>query len=247
MKTNDDTTKRHFLDLADKAYTRNICTFSSFLGLAELNDFYEIASDTAFAGYELYGGAAFCERLVVRFGTTSLPFPIDCLHISPALKKFSDELSHRDFLGALLNLGIKREMIGDILLSDNEAYVFCLHSVSDFILSNLDRIKHTTVKVSFAAEPPKQAFLRIIDREINVASLRLDAVIGEVAGLSRSQAQEAIRSKKVFVNGKLTENNSYQVKPEELITLRGFGRFRLTDNIRTTKKGRFHITLQIYA
>ncbi len=247
MNYTDEQLKRRFKELADKAYSRNICTFTNFLGLLELNTFYETAKDLSFAVYHLYGGADFCDRQVVRFGTSEMPYPIDCLHVTPSLKKFSDALTHRDFLGAMINLGIKREMLGDIIVRDNEAFVFCIHTISDFIIQNLDRVKHTTVKCSLSEEIPDQSYITIVRREFNVASLRLDAIVGEICKLSRSQAQTTLREKKVFINGRLTENNSYHVKPEDTITVRGFGKFILTDDIRATKKGRFFITVQLYS
>ncbi len=246
MNNEEEQLKKRFLELAEKAYSRNICTFTGFLGLMEMSIFYEISKDVSYAEFNLSGGADFCERKVIRFGSLDTPYPIDCIHITPTLKKFSDALSHRDFLGALIHLGIKRDVIGDIIVNDNEAFVFCLNSITDFILQNLSRIKHTSVKCQIAAKVPDESCIHIVQCELNVASLRLDAVIGEIYKLSRSQAQLAIRERRVFVNGRLTENNSYTVKPDDVITVRGFGRFIFGDMIRSTKKGRLFITALLY-
>ena len=97
---------------------------------------------------------------MIRFGSEDttgydLPFPITILQITPLMDKFSDELSHRDVLGSLMNLGIEREMTGDIIMKAssrsgirNTAYVFCVSSIADYISENLTRIKHTSVRVS---------------------------------------------------------------------------------------------------
>lgn len=238
--------KKRFKDLADKAYSRDICTFTNFLGLMELNSFYEISGSLKYVEYELSGGAKYCERKMVRFGSLDTPYPISCLHLTPSLKKFSDYLTHRDFLGAIINLGIKRETIGDIIVKDNEAFVFCLDNISDFIIQNLDRVKHTVMKCEIAETIPDDSYIKITKREFNVASLRLDAVIGEVYKLSRSQAQQVIREKRVFVNGRLNENNSYALKPGDAVTVRKLGRFIFNDTSGITKKGRFYITADIY-
>lgn len=238
--------KKRLKDLADKAYSRDICTFTNFLGLMELNSFYEISGGLNYIDYELSGGAGFCERKMIRFGNLDTPYPISCLHLVPSLKKFSDQLTHRDFLGALINLGIKRETIGDIIVKDNEAFVFCLDSIADFIIQNLDRVKHTVIKCKTAEFLPDDSYIKISKRELNVASLRLDAVIGEVYKLSRSQAQLIIREKRVFINGRLTENNSYTLKPEDAVTVRKLGRFIFNGTVGITKKGRFYITVDIY-
>lgn len=238
--------KKRFLDLADKAYSRDVCTFSNFLGLLELNTFYQIEKDLSYVDYSLFGGTDFSERQIIRFGRLDIDFPISCIHITPMLKKFSDELTHRDFLGALINLGIKRETLGDIIITDNEAFVFCLSNITDFILQNLTRVKHTTIKCSLADELPGDAFNKVQNKEFNVVSLRLDAIIGEIYNLSRSRSQLIIREKKVFVNGRITENNSYNVKPADKITVRGMGRFIFGDTIRNTKKGRFFVNVHLF-
>lgn len=80
-------------------------------------------------------------------------FPISMIKIAAAIDKFSDDLNHRDFLGALMNLGIEREMIGDILVTESgstgkhcSAYVFCVDTVANYIIDNITQIKHTNVK-----------------------------------------------------------------------------------------------------
>lgn len=246
MKNEEEQFKKRFMDLAKKAYSRDICTFTNFMGLAELNIFYESEKDLSFVETDIFGGMEDSERKIVRFGRLDTEYPISCIHITPSLKKFSDKLSHRDFLGAIINLGIKRDTLGDIIILDNEAYVFCLNSIADFIIQNMDRIKHTSVKCAYSEKIPTEIINRIENKEFNVASLRLDAIIGEIYKLSRSQSQSFIHDKRVFVNGRLTENNSYQVKPNDKITVRGMGRFIFGDTVRSTKKGRFFISAQIY-
>lgn len=238
--------KKRFADLADKAYTRDICTFTNFLGLSELNTFHQTERNLSYVNCVVFGGNDFSERKIIRFGNLNTEFPIQCIHITPILKKFSDELTHRDFLGALINLGIKRETLGDIIIMDNEAFVFCLSNISDFILQNLTRVKHTVVKCMITEDIPESAINRTIEKEFNVASLRLDAVIGEIYNLSRSQSQGIIREKRVFVNGLINENNSYTVKSEDNITVRGYGRFIFEKTIHTTKKGRFLVNARIF-
>lgn len=246
MNHEEEQLKKRFRDLADKAYSRDICMFTNYLGLMELSVFYEIAHEFSYVTYEVFGGADFCERKMIRFGNLDMPYPIACIHITPSLKKFADDLSHRDFLGALINLGIKRETLGDIIVRDNEAFVFCLTNIAGFITDNLNRIKHTSVKCVLSDVIPDNSYITIEEHEYNVASLRLDAVIGELCKLSRSQSQLLIREKKVFINGRITENNSYTVKPEDKITVRGIGRFIFGDTVRNTKKGRFFITAKTY-
>ena len=85
---------------------------------------------------KLFGGYDHAERQMAAFypGTVgfSWEYPIDCLKITPKALRFSEELGHRDYLGAILNLGVDRSVVGDILIKDKEAWVFCLHKMSDF-------------------------------------------------------------------------------------------------------------------
>lgn len=246
MNSEEELLKKRFKELANKSYTRNIPVFTNFLGLLELSAFHESSRDFSHVPYELNGGTDFAERVVVQFGGFELPYPIACIHVKPVQKKFSDTLTHRDFLGALVNLGIKRELLGDIIIHDNEAFVFCIDSMADFIMEHLDRVKHTSVKCSLFDGTFDEIQIKTTNKELNVASLRLDAVVAEVCKLSRSQALALFREKKVFLSGRLIENNSYQLKPLDIVTVRGFGRFEFGDTVRETKKGRYFVTVKLY-
>ena len=149
--------KNRFHDLADRSFSQGVFTFTGFLGLSEQDIFWKEEPNLKYAGYSLYGGCDGADRVVVRFGNSDelgyeVPFPIVCLHIKPLMQKFADELSHRDFLGALMNLGIDRSTVGDIKVGEKQAYLFCLDSIAEFICDNLEQIKHTHVKCSVVAK-----------------------------------------------------------------------------------------------
>ena len=110
-------------DLAEKTFNQGIFTFTGFLGLSEQDVFWQEEGRLSYAGYCLEGGYETADRVVVRFGNQEelgyeTPFPIVCIHIEPLARKFADELSHRDFLGALMNLGIERSTVGDIKVGE---------------------------------------------------------------------------------------------------------------------------------
>ncbi len=246
MNHEEELLKKRLKELANKSYNRTIPVFTNFLGLMELSAFHEVSREFSHVPYEMNGGMKLAERVVVQFGGFELPYPIVCIHVKPVQKKFSDTLTHRDFLGALINLGLKRELLGDIVINDNEAFVFCIDNMADFIIEHLDRVKHTSVKCSIYEGPLDEINVKITEKEINVASLRLDAIVAEVCKLSRSQALNLFREKKVFISGRLMENNSYTVKPHDIVTVRGFGRFEFGETMRETKKGRYFVTVNLY-
>lgn len=247
----DEFLLKRLKDLADMAWRKNIYTNTDFLNMAELSVFYtparSVCNNDNF--YRVWGGSEYSERAVILFGNEEefgydVTFPVSCIHIKPILKKFADKLTHRDFLGALINLGIKREVLGDIIVRDSEAYVFCLTDMSEFIAANLDRVKHTSVKCQVTQDIPDIWQDNIRERNINVASVRLDAVVGEVYRLSRGNAQELIRLKRVFVNGRICENNSRVLKEDEVISVRGFGKFIYSGLNYVSKKGRSNVKVR---
>ena len=243
--------KNRLRDLAERSYTQGIYTFTAFLGLSEQEIFWQQEKELRHAGYALEGGCQGADRVVVRFGSEAqlgyqVPFPIVCLHISPLQQKFADALSHRDFLGALMNLGINRSTLGDIKVGDREAYLFCLDSISTFICENLTQIRHTHVRCTVTED-----FTEIPQEEpetvnIQVQSLRIDAVLSKVYNISREKSLELFRAGKVYVNGRLCENNSRLLKAGETVNARGFGKFSLISEPWETRKGKLAVEAAVY-
>lgn len=243
--------KNRFHDLADKSFQQGIFTFTGFLGLSEQDVFWKEEARLKYASYGINGGCEDAERVVVRFGSAEelgyeVPYPIVCIHIEPLQAKFADELSHRDFLGALMNLGIERSTLGDIKAGEKEAYLFCLDSIADFICENLVQVRHTHVKCSVVAEAgsiPKEEPLSVT---IQVQALRADAVLAKVYGISREKSLEFFRAGKVYVDGRLCENNSRVLKAGETVNARGFGKFILKGEARETRKGKLSVEAAVY-
>lgn len=238
-----DYKKSHFSDLANRAYNGNYAVFSEFLGLLELS---ELKTSKLVTTPTLWGGFSEAERVVAGFGECQYEdFPISCIEIKPLNKKFADELSHRDFLGSLMGLGIKRETLGDIIIKDNCGYLFCLENMAEYIVSNLREIKHTTVVAEILDEVPETVIPVPEIEDHIVSSLRLDVLVSSVFNLSRSKAGELFTKEKVFVCGAI-KNASYTVKEGDSITVRGFGKFIYSQTLRKTKKDRLVIELKIY-
>lgn len=238
-------------ELADKSFGQNMFTFTGFLGLSEQDTFWRMEQELRHAGYTLYGGTGNTDRQVIRFGNVEelgyeVPFPIVCIHIKPLMAKFADKLSHRDFLGALMNLGIERSTIGDIKVGDKEAFLFCLESIADYICENLEQIKHTHVSCKQTEDYEEIPEEEPESCSVQVSSLRIDAVIAKVYNKSRSECLELFRAGKVFLNGRLCENNSGIVKVKDVVNVRGYGKFTVNGEIRETRKGKLSITVAVY-
>ncbi|RDU22787.1 YlmH family RNA-binding protein [Anaerosacchariphilus polymeriproducens] len=244
--------KKRFVELADKAYTQNLYTYTGFLNMMEQDIFYQVLPLIPHVPYQLFGGEDFCERQMIGFGSCALfgyqgEFPISCLHVYPVSFKYADMLAHRDFLGALLNLGIERSTIGDIFVKNKEAYLYCQKNMSDYIITNLDRIHHTSVKVEMVETELTNDWKPVLKSEsMPVSSFRLDVVIAAVYHLSRKQSLEYLQEKKIFVNGRCIQNPSHILQEGDLISVRGQGRFWFRKIGGETKKGKFFLTIEKY-
>ncbi len=222
-------------------------TFSDFLSLDEISVLKQSKLPCT-----LWGGANDCERVMACFGDESelgysAEFPIACIFVCPLSDKFSQDLTHRDFLGALMNLGIERKTIGDISIPagsrKNCAYIFCSERMAEYICENLTRVKNTSVSAKIEKTP--QNIVRLFNKEeIIVSSLRLDCVIAGVFNISRSAACRLLNTEKVFVDGRAIQNNSYCLKENQTVSVRGSGKFIFRARSGMSKKGRLYI--QIY-
>ena len=247
----DEMIKKRLFELAKRSYANGQYVFSNFLDMQELSCYYTMHPKLEFAKPCLCGGFPHSERQMLRFGDAKdlgyeLDFPIIYLKIEPLSLKFAEPLSHRDFLGALMNLGIERSCLGDICVHGNIAYVVCNQSIADFICQNLERVRHTAVSCKSCAELPAEAQPKLREQQILAASSRVDAVIAGVYNLSRAQAAELFRSRRVFINGRLCDNNSLKLQAEDVVSVRGHGRFIFDGLNYLSNKGKQNLQIRRY-
>lgn len=198
--------------------------------------------------YCFYGGYEEAERTVAVF----LPDYAELTEYNPlALLRITQvghrELSHRDYLGALMGLGVKREIIGDILVREKGADIVFIKDMGEFLLYHYEKAGRT----SLAAEivPIEDIIIpenRFEEKRDTVASLRLDNVIASAFSLSRGRAAEAIEGGLVFVNGLQIDKADRQIKEGDKLVLRGKGKVLLKTVGGVTKKDRISITLYKY-
>lgn len=246
-----DILKKRFIEQANKSYNAGIYLFTDFLGLAEQSVFNEAKASFPSQDYTAFGGVPGAERIMVRFGDAESfgyteDFPIVCIKAEPVSQKFADKLTHRDFLGALLNLGIERSTLGDIPILDNVGYIFAKEDIAGFIISELKRVKHTDVKLSLTEDIPCESLYKTERRRLQANGERIDAVIAKVFGISRDDSLSLFNKKLVYVGGRLCENNSYTPKKNEIISVRGYGRLIYLGYETTSKKGKLNIEVELY-
>ena len=271
---------QHYRDLIQVSYQRGIPAYSNFagfrdmeLGFLALEDFYGRNNFYEHVHYELFGGYGEAERKVFCFlgedysGAvpagdfpsleecsrldSSLDFPIACVHIAPANKRFCEPLNHRDYLGTVMGLGLTRDQIGDILVEREEnpsscsCYLFCKKDKGELVCG-LTRVRHTTVKaeiVDFSRSGWQPSF-----REISgsVSSFRLDALLSLAAKVSRSQGLALVQGGSVTLNGRCCTENAKKLQEGDVFSVRGYGKFIFEKTTSISKKGRYRITLKQY-
>ncbi|MBE7041910.1 MAG: RNA-binding protein [Ruminococcaceae bacterium] len=190
----------------------------------------------------LWGGYQGAERCMVSFGEEAADgtwFPVSAVEVTSSV---AWEVSHRDVLGALMNLGIDRSKTGDILVTEHSATVFCESALVDFLLQEIKTIGRYSVKTREIAidqvKIPEKKFREVTD---TVASLRADCVIAAIYSLPRGKAQEAIRSGRVTVNWEELTSLSAELCTGDVISLRGLGRAELDEIGGLSRKGRTYI------
>ena len=242
--------QKRLAELSRIAYTREIVTFSEFLNLNELNILHTTPKDMLLSHYKTYGGYGLSERQMAAFLPDALyydyQYPIQIIEISPVNRKFAEELSHRDYLGAVMNLGIERCKLGDILIEDGKAILFAKEELAGYIMEHLTRIRHTTVRTSILPAFEDSYEPRYEELKGTVASVRLDTVLSLAYPLSRSKVTGLIEGARVFVNGKLVTSNGYRLKEGDILSVRKMGRIGYNGILSETKKGRYMVSIRKY-
>lgn len=233
-------------DLYNKAVTSGAPFYTKFLSPSEANAIMSRFPKNEIS-VKLYGGYDEAERCMCAFFTyeEDLAYPYALISMKNKAKNAS--LSHRDYLGAVLALGIKRETLGDIIIQDNCALMFCLEEISDYITDNITKIGNTGVTAERIWEADSIEIKR--DYEIvsaTVSSLRCDAVIASALNTARSKAAELVERGLVNLNYEQAKSVSSPIKDGDVISARGYGKFKIQTDGHLTKKGRIHINVCKY-
>ncbi|MDO5101026.1 MAG: YlmH/Sll1252 family protein [Eubacteriales bacterium] len=241
-----------FEELSNRAFMRDIPIFSHFLTVAEQTILWQSRSQLA-VEWKLFGGTAYAERQMVGFFPDAFsavmdthPFPLVYLLVSPRSPRFGEELGHRDILGACMNLGVKREMLGDIYTKGQQAVMIADARIEDFLTRELERIKHTAVNVKRIDTFPNDFITPPQLDAVSVSSLRLDVFLAELFGLSRKIAAELVDEGRAMINSLPMYSKNYQMKAGDILSARGYGRVRFIETFGESKKGRIWIHFERY-
>lgn len=241
----------HALDKAEASLKNHEMTFTGFLDPRRAGFVLEAVKYSNSLTAMAYGGNEQTERRIIGFCPDYMvlekeDFPITAIRMT-INQKFSNSLSHRDYLGSILGLGIDRSKVGDILLYEDSTISYVCTDIADYICANLRKIARTKVELeAFQAEAYKLPEDKTDMVFATVPSLRLDAVVGTAFHISRGKAQELIQGEKVFVNWAVITHSDFKISEGDLISIRGFGRVKLAEINGLTKKERISITICKY-
>lgn len=151
-----------------------------------------------------------------------------------------EKLRHQDIMGSILSLNIKKEVLGDIIVDDNNYYFYILESMNNYILSYFNKVRNINITLE---ELPldylkdyKRKYKEII---VNVKSNRVDLIISKLTGLSRRVVKDMISNKDIILNYQVLTNNSYQFKENDIFSIRGYGKYKYVKVINKTKKNNY--------
>ncbi len=241
------------LDKLDVARNRNIPGITQFLSMGQRKAVEEMLTSQGHPPHFFWGGYPEAERTVCIFlpdwmdrddwfaseelavGAVKLGFPRDC------------DLTHRDFLGSIMGLGITREKIGDLLVEQTSCCVVLLKDVEHVLMTQLDQVGRQKVKVStFPWQDLRPGETTIQLKNDTVATLRFDAVAASAFSTSRSKIGSAIGSKKVQLNGKDCDKVDKLLEEGDVLVWRGHGKCVLKEVNGHSRKGRVMIVIERY-
>lgn len=200
--------------------------------------------------FNFYGGYATASRVFLAVsgdGCTCFDisvFPLSCIYIKAS---GNPNLTHRDYLGSLMGLGIKRECVGDIIrVDDFSAVVFIRDEIKDYIINQLDKVGRYSVTVTDYQGSTDKLVINTEELSVIVTSMRIDNVVSSCANISRALSTELIEQDKVFINYSAPSKVSQNVNFDDTISIRGYGKYKIIEQIKTTKKDRLVLKVLHY-
>lgn len=237
------------IDKANSCLKNYDVKHSDFFNPYEIKNAIDILNSDKDIKYTIDGGYDEAERSVIFM----YPFYMEYEDIENTLRFIQIEgnfkfksISHKDYLGSLMNLGIKREKVGDIIIHENFCQVIVSADICDFIIMNLEKVSRNNVKVKeISKNEIKYNAPNYKDISFTATSSRLDCVISGVYNISRQESMKFINGEKVQVNYEKITSPSKEVKDNSLISVRGKGRVKVVNIGELTKKGKIKIQAKV--
>lgn len=246
------------LDKIEFSEKKNTIENTDFLDIRQRGILEKVLKTAKCENYVVYGGYENSERTIIIIYPSKLETVFenglfDYNNILQVIRitlpnEMRGKYTHRDYLGAIIKVGVKREKVGDILVSVDGADIIVKREIAEYLdtsLHELTRFSKSEFEICKIEElniaPPKTETINII-----IPSMRMDSIVSEVVKTSRSKAIEIINSERVFINSELATKNSKILKADDMITIRGKGRFKIKGILNSTKKGNLVVEIEKY-
>ena len=224
-----------------------VCT--NFLNMNQLN---LVKQYIKYSNIYINGGLEYNERnLIVICDDNNIDYILlnNISYIKIEYEKYfkNINISHRDVLGSILSLGVNRELIGDIYISEDCSYVIVKKEISKFLIDNLKKIRNVKVKLKKVDKDEIDCDISDkIEEKILVSSMRLDNILSSVLNTSRSKVNTYFEENKVFINWKNEQKKEKLIKNGDVISIRGVGRIVIKESTGISKKGKIILNVEIY-
>lgn len=236
------------LDKVEMVEKKNKIEYTDFLDLAQIELVQKFINKIRLENYISYGGFEQAERKMFVIYPDKFNSVVVEKNLSNIVQIIRIELpddlkgkyTHRDYLGAVIKVGVERKKIGDIIVDNNGADIIVDKDIVKFLvenLGNLTRFSKSTITVQ-NIEDLRPVEIKKEEIEIIVSSMRLDNVISELARCSRNKALDIINQERVLVNFECETKKTKQIKPGDMVTIRGKGRFFVKEIVGQTRSGR---------
>ena len=190
---------------------------------------------------ETYGISKLCERRLIVFkGEYPIELPIKTLSIKN-LSKFR-VLGHKDYLGALMSLGIKREKLSDLIVKGDRCYFTTFEDITKIIFNELKTVGNNPVEVEFSKE--EELEVEFEDVLLTISSERIDSLVAGITKLSRELAVKNIERGEIAVNYEIQKDKSFKLKENDIISIKGYGKFKYSELKGSTKKEKLKIEIK---
>lgn len=233
---------RHIEDLIISSQKHSCVKYSGFL--TEREQLLALTKANSMGvKCSFFGGYTDASRKIFAAGEAcDEEFPLSAITF---FYRKQDNLTHRNFLGALMSLGINRNLIGDIKVGQGETIIFVSTAASALISDEVKKVGNVGVKIveGICADIPEQEFDIL---SLTISSLRMDAVISAACGISREKSSSLINSGAVVLSGVQLDSTSKSIDIDEVFSIKGYGKYVLSEIGNITKKGKIHITIKKY-
>ena len=244
------------LDKIEISKRTNKIEYTDFLDMYQVSLVENFLRKIQFNNCTLYGGYEEAERKVAIIYPENYTESMIQKNYNKILKVIRVKLpeeekgkyTHRNYLGGIVKLGLKREKVGDILVSEEGADIITLEDFSNILkeqLPSLTRFESSIIE-NIELNKLKKREIKVEEIKIIVQSLRLDNIVSDLARTSRSKSAKIINQERVFVDGQNETKLSKQLKLNDIITIRGKGRFVIKEFSGTTRSGRTVVSIEKY-